>query len=380
MGKKSIAAKVRKDVWMPFATVHFPIPEQGLTAMRKLREYRRLRELSWNNPTYDPESSLTMKKQAMRQMMAYKPYAVADLADILMKQDAEGKELIVKLQERAAKNDRMIAAARAKRRDQLINLAKRAKKGEITDLENKIPDAITQWRAATGRRKLFLRKELRKLHILKKEMVVAQESAKWNWWNFSWDVSDEEVKKNKLELKRPKMRKKGKRRYIVPQKEPQESFVPSTNGVRIDWYNLKDAEYAAKWPDAVAHAQFDRPILLERSRHGHVRPTPNPTMVPAWNAAFKLAAKAAEHAEVEGKEAVKQFIYKVMHRKHKHYKLTKAPGVTPALILQNGQYKQMERIKYKDGQDEKSRDIVLNGRLYHLPAENGSDEGQLQTV
>ena len=345
--------------------------------MRKLREYRRLREVSWDKPTYDPESLLSAKRQRIRQMMAYKPYAVADLADILMKQDAEGKELTARLHERAAENDQRIEAAREERREELISLAKRARGGEIAKLESRIPDVTAQWNAAEGRRKLKLRKHLRKLQNLVKALAVAQESVKWNWWKLSWDVSDEEIKKNKVELGAPKYRRKGKRTYIVPPKEPKEWFVSLTDGVKIDWYNVKDAEYAAKWPDAVTHAQFDRPALLERSRHGHVRPTPNPAMVPAWNAAFKLAAQAAEHARVEGKEAVKQFIYKVMHRKHKHYKLTKAPGLTPALMLQNGKYKQIEPIKYKHAQ-EKSRDVVLRGRRYRLPIDIGGNDRHLQ--
>ena len=365
---------------MPFATVHFPIPQQGLTAMRKLREYRRLRELSWHNPTYDSKSLVTLKKQRMRQMMAYKPYAVADLADILLKQEAEGKELTAKLQKVAAGNDRKIEAARAKRREDLIELAKRAQSGEINELENKIPGVLALWREATGRRKLALRRRLGKLHALKKELTVAQDCVKWNWWKFVWEVSEEEVKKNKVEIKRPKVRRKGKKRYVLPERPPRESFVPSSEGVRIDWYNVKDAEYAATWPDAVAHAQFDRPSLLERSRHGHTRPTPNPAMVPAWNAAFKLAVKAAEHANVDDKKMFKEFVYKVMHRKHKHYKLTKAPGVTPTLMVQNGQFKHVERIKYKDEMNNRSRDIVMGGRLYHLPLESGNSVGQLQAT
>lgn len=378
MGKKSIAPKVRKDVWMPFATVHFPIPQQGLAAMRKLREYRRLRELSWHDTTYDPKSLLTPKKQMMRQMMAYKPYAVADLADILLKQEAEGKELTAKLQKVAAGYDRKIEAARAKRRQELIDLMKRARNGEVIKVEKNIPGVLEQWRAATGRRKLALRRRLGKLHTLKKALTVSQECVKWNWWKFDWQVSEEEIRKNRVELKRPKIRRKGKRKYIVPEKQLRESFVPSAEGIRIDWYNLKDAEYAAKWPNAVAHAQFDRPSLLERSRHGHIRPTSNPAMVPAWNAAFRLAAKAAEHAKLEDQKAVKEFISKVMHRKHKHYKLTKAPGVTPALMIQNGQYKQVERIRYQGGRHERSRDIIMNGRLFSLPLASGSIETQLQ--
>ena len=365
---------------MPFATVHFPIPQQGLTAMRKLREYRRLRELTWDNPKYDPKSLLTPRKQKIRQMMAYKPYAVADLADILLKQEDEGKEITAKLQKIATGSDRRIEAARTKRREFLIELAKRAQSGEINELENRIPDVLALWRAAKGRRKLALRRRLGKLHALKKELTLAQNCVKWNWLKFDWEVSEEEVRKNKLELKRPKLRRKGKKRYILPETQPRESFVPSSEGVRIDWYDLKDAEYAAKWPNAVAHAQFDRPSLLERSRHGHSRPTPNPAMVPAWNAAFKLAVKAAEHANVDDKKAFNEFVYKVMHRKHKHYKLTRAPGVTPALMLKNGRFTHVERIKYKDEMSKRSRDIVMGGRLYHLPLESGVDGEQLQAA
>lgn len=365
---------------MPFATVHFPIPQQGLTAMRKLREYRRLRELTWHDPTYDPKSLLTAKKQKMRQMMAYKPYAVADLADILLKQEAEGKELIDKLQKIMAAKDRRIEAARAKRREDLVELAKRAQGGEINELENNISDVLALWRAATGRRKLTLRRRLGKLHVLKKELMVAQNCVKWNWLKFDWDVGEEEIKKNKAEIKRPKIRRKGKKKYIIPERQPRESFVPTSEGVRIDWYNLKDAEYAARWPDAVAHAQFDRPSLLERSRHGHTRPTSNPPIIPAWNAAFKLAVKAAEHANINDKETFEKFIYKVMHRKHKHYKLTRAPGVTPALMLQNGQFKHVERIKYRDEMNMKTQDITMGNRLYHLPIESKDTGEQLQAA
>lgn len=42
-------AALRKDLWLPFALVTFPSHIQGLNAYRKLREFRRLHETSYNH-------------------------------------------------------------------------------------------------------------------------------------------------------------------------------------------------------------------------------------------------------------------------------------------------------------------------------------------
>ena len=355
---------------MPFATVHFPIPAQGLVMMHKLREYRRLRELSWSNLKIDPKSSLTKKTQIARQMMAYKPYAVADLADILLKQEKEGEALKAELERIAQVDERKVQAAREKRRNLMIEWAKRARRGEVPKVKKQIDEVLARWTAATGRQRDKLRNKLRVLRATYQMLRKAENSVTWTWWKWSWDVSEKELKNNSVESKRGKIVLKGKRRVAIPRREPRESFIPTTERVRIDWYDLRDAEYAAKWPDAVAHGQIDRPKLLEKTRHGHARPTPGINLTPAWKAAYKLAAKAATDARVKDKKERRQLIMKIINRKHKEFKLGKAPAMTPTLELRSGNRKRVEIIRNKAKDGEKTRDVVSRGRLYHLPLES----------
>ncbi|KAK1913617.1 hypothetical protein P3342_006860 [Pyrenophora teres f. teres] len=55
IGKHSKPPVLRPDEWVPHCVVTFPTPAQGQNAFRKLREFRRLHELSWDktNPNTD---------------------------------------------------------------------------------------------------------------------------------------------------------------------------------------------------------------------------------------------------------------------------------------------------------------------------------------
>ncbi|KAI9799888.1 MAG: hypothetical protein M1833_003810 [Piccolia ochrophora] len=90
LGKKTVPATLRKDIWHPMATISFPHGTQGLLAYQKLREYRRLHELSWpvdqfRSPT-DPNQMMS-KKQRGRKLMDQKANTVADIAAVLQGQE-----------------------------------------------------------------------------------------------------------------------------------------------------------------------------------------------------------------------------------------------------------------------------------------------------
>ncbi|KAL8788228.1 MAG: hypothetical protein Q9195_007397 [Heterodermia aff. obscurata] len=94
LGKKTVPARLRKDLWLPFALVEFPSPLQGLDAFRRLREFRRLHETSY------PLDLITVKegkqkgklmdtKERGAVLMDQKANSVADLAAVLL-QDEKG--------------------------------------------------------------------------------------------------------------------------------------------------------------------------------------------------------------------------------------------------------------------------------------------------
>ncbi|GAM88963.1 hypothetical protein ANO11243_069970 [Dothideomycetidae sp. 11243] len=118
-GTKSIPRALRKDHWKPFFVVKFGLPHQGLNAFKKLREWRKLHELSWDPKDVpkleftDAQKRTRAKKKEERQLlggvraggarsrltewkmrrkmmvMNQKANSVADLAAVLVEQEAK---------------------------------------------------------------------------------------------------------------------------------------------------------------------------------------------------------------------------------------------------------------------------------------------------
>ncbi|KAI9823631.1 MAG: hypothetical protein M1832_002412 [Thelocarpon impressellum] len=100
LGKKTVPASLRKDLWQPMASISFPKPPQGLKAYTKLREYRRLHELSYPVEDFQSETNphaVMPKKKRGRKLMDQKANSVADIAAVLKQQEEEGREAIEEL-------------------------------------------------------------------------------------------------------------------------------------------------------------------------------------------------------------------------------------------------------------------------------------------
>ncbi|PWW75777.1 hypothetical protein C7212DRAFT_345269 [Tuber magnatum] len=81
VGKKSVPAALRKDVWAPMATVTFKETLMGTNTFRMLREFRRLHETS-----YSKELLQKPKKERTRILMNQKANSIADLAESIRMQ------------------------------------------------------------------------------------------------------------------------------------------------------------------------------------------------------------------------------------------------------------------------------------------------------
>lgn len=92
LGKKTVPAKLRKDLWQPFAMVEFTNPLHGVVAYRKLREFRRLHETSYplkiiTETKGKYKGQLLGTKKRGKVLMNQKANSVADLAAVLLQQE-----------------------------------------------------------------------------------------------------------------------------------------------------------------------------------------------------------------------------------------------------------------------------------------------------
>lgn len=205
LGKQTVPATIRKDLWRPLATVSFPHAHQGLLAYQALREFRKRHELEWDPAQFQGMS----KKQRGRKLRDQKANTVADLAAVLGRQEEVARE---------SEGDREIKSEEERSR--------RARLDEVL------------------KEKKHLRMELAKVA----------------------EGSKEEVKVARYrELKRQKMRLMkdiaAAEAGIVKPKAPWERKTKqrptmSMDGVKIEWADLLDAEFAKTWPQSVVHDVF----------------------------------------------------------------------------------------------------------------------------
>ncbi|KAK3697859.1 hypothetical protein LTR37_017250 [Vermiconidia calcicola] len=163
LGPNTVPPKLRKDVWRPLYTVSLPPSPagqaQGLDAFRRLREYRYLHETCWQ-PTEELKRNYTeaemekiqtrlderggskkesvydmikREKRKLRQriVMDQKSNSVADLADVLAKQEQEGYETWSKqVLERWEERQREVR--------EMLSLARQAEEGGVEKVEKEM--------------------------------------------------------------------------------------------------------------------------------------------------------------------------------------------------------------------------------------------------
>ena len=87
-GKKTVPAALRRDLWTPLCVLSFPNSHQGLSAYRKLREFKHLHEVAYPLSLVTQKDgphagNLMSKKEKSRIIMDQKANAIADMAAVL---------------------------------------------------------------------------------------------------------------------------------------------------------------------------------------------------------------------------------------------------------------------------------------------------------
>ena len=110
VGKKTVPAALRKDLWQPLALMEFPSSVQGLAAYRKLREYRRLHENEYpldiiTQTEGKHKGQLLGTKKRGKVLMNQKANSVADMAAVLQQQERQPTPEQLERAERRVRKD-----------------------------------------------------------------------------------------------------------------------------------------------------------------------------------------------------------------------------------------------------------------------------------
>ena len=227
---------LRKDLWRPLATVTFPSGQQGLTAYRELREYRKRHEHEW---TYEDLKART-RKAAGRRLQNQKANTVADLAAVLQRQD----KIASFHREVEERETQQIEKATLSANARIAEL-----KSSMIPLRQKMLDGDQK---ATEEYKAAKAEKLRLRRALSKPMPHLALKHRYHPAN---DPSPEKPASSR-------------RKYHFPR--------ISMQGLRIKWANMADAEFARTWPSSVTHEALEEANARTRHIHPPVTAPPPP--------------------------------------------------------------------------------------------------------
>lgn len=217
-GKKTVPATLRKDMWVPYFSVHFDDPKVGLRAFQLLREFSMQRQLA------PPKELVSISKEWLDKRRPKEPEKAKEFDEEY--ENREGKLML--------KRDR----ARAVMSQKATSVADIA--AVIAIQEEEIKNGFAQHKREYLTRKARQRRRKAREH----EQRVSEAAAK-RVAEFEQLIKDVQVDKENIggfEIARAL----GVREYDV---EPQQ--------VKILWNDIHDAHYAKSWPSRVSHGVLD---------------------------------------------------------------------------------------------------------------------------
>ncbi|PLB44292.1 hypothetical protein P170DRAFT_392437 [Aspergillus steynii IBT 23096] len=218
-GKKTIPATVRKDMWVPYYSVHFNDSKIGLRAYHLLREFAMQRQLS------PPKEMITVNQEYLDQKRPRDPEQAKEF-------DEKHKGRIGWFMEKKER-------ARVLMDQKATSVADIAAVIEIqeSELKDGFANGLRGYLTPSARR--------RRRQARQKEQAKAEEQAA-RVANFEQTLSTNQVE------------------YKIQEIEDKTGALEN-NGVKILWTDIHDARRAESWSDRVQHGE------LELSRD-HVMP------------------------------------------------------------------------------------------------------------
>ncbi|PLN78433.1 transcriptional regulation of mitochondrial recombination-domain-containing protein [Aspergillus taichungensis] len=225
-GKKTVPASLRKDMWVPYYSVHFNDAQVGLRAYHLLREFSLQRQLA------PPRDMITISDQWLAQRRPRDPEAAkefdekyADKVGWLMEKKHRARALM----DQKATSVADMAAVLAIQADEIRDGFARRLRGYLT------PAARRRRREARKREQALAESQAARVHALEDSLSSGPASVE----------------------------------YKVEETPANTNALPD-DLVKVLWADLYDAQFAPAWPDRVRHGELDQ-------SRDHVMPGPHPT-------------------------------------------------------------------------------------------------------
>lgn len=261
-GKKTIPSTLRKDMWVPYFSVHFHDSKIGLRAYHLLREFSMLRQLS------PPREMITISERFLDQRRPRDPEQAKEFDEKYQSKLGwlmEKKDRARALMDQKATSVADIAAVLAIQEDEVKNGFADGKRGYLTQ-------------SARRRRREARKTEEHTAHLQSNRVADFEEALALS--SNTNNNSDNAVD------------------YVVEDVERKTPVLQDGKGVKVLWTDLHYARFAQAWPNRVFHGELD----LSRD---HVMPGQKPIYdveVLADDAFKEKKQKQQQQQQVEEKQ------------------------------------------------------------------------------
>jgi hypothetical protein len=223
-GKKTVPADLRRDMWVPYYSVHFGDARLGLRAYQLLREFSMQRQFS------PPPEMVTVTKEFLALKRPKEPLEAEEFDELNKKRigkPMEKKERARVLMDQKATSVADIAAVLAIQQEEIANgLLDDSKRGYLT-------------KKARQRRREARQREA------------------------------EQALKNTARIEALEQKLTGQSEVEVKIGEVDGAYPESAEQVKLLWRDVHDAHYAESWPSNVEHGELElkRTAIIGQERH-----------------------------------------------------------------------------------------------------------------
>lgn len=222
-GKKTVPAKLRKDNWTPYFSLHFPSASAGLEAYKLLREFSVRRQLS------PPVESITVTDEFLERKRPRDPLEIENFEEEWSRQ--RGKIMNRKMRARVLMDQKATSVA-----DVAAVLAIQCQEAESPEDETESPSAES---GSKDGKKLSNRTLRRRKQTRQKQEEQAAT-----------------VRQRIAELEQHLSRSERAQVRVVDSTPETEHMTVPEGEVRVFWVDPHDAQYAQEWPKHVVHGQL----------------------------------------------------------------------------------------------------------------------------
>ncbi|RJE23731.1 hypothetical protein PHISCL_03924 [Aspergillus sclerotialis] len=253
-GKKTVPATLRKDMWVPYYSVHFNDARVGLRAFHLLREFSIQRQLApprymititeeflarkrpsdgkkaeeFDKKMEGKVGKLMEPKDRRKAVMNQKATSVADIAAVLKIQEQEFR----------ANQPGGEVSEEAKEDDGLITEGLESEGKEAGEAKEKEEGEADQGEAKEEGEPKKKEKVITKAYLRRQEIAKKKE-----------EIRAQKVAERIESLEKALSWHKGEVKVKVPENVPD-------GQVRILWMDLQDSQYAESWPESVSHGEL----------------------------------------------------------------------------------------------------------------------------